>query len=58
MRYRLKIVPDATPNADGRWIAVSTESDYPSYCTSWRAVDHFFTKDIPADEHLVQYEAA
>lgn len=54
MQYRLKIVPDAEPNADGRWIDVTVPHEAPR--AGWNNVETFFRKHIPAGEHLVNYE--
>jgi hypothetical protein len=53
-RYRIKLVPDAEPNADGRWIEVQTVRTLDT--TWWRAAEMFFLQHIPAHEHLVSYE--
>lgn len=54
MQYRLKIVPDAEPNADGRWITVTVDRAAPEQ--GWNNVATFFRKHVPAGEHMVSYE--
>lgn len=56
MKWRLKIVPDSAPNADGRWIEVEAPDTARAPNASWRAAALYFTPHVPAGEHLVQYE--
>lgn len=59
MKYRLKIVPEATPNADGRWIEIEVPDDARAPLgSSWRAAAQYLAPHIPAGEHLVGYERA
>jgi hypothetical protein len=50
MTFILKIVPDAEPNADGRWIK-ATKSDYRG--RGWLATEMYFAPDVPPGHHLV-----
>lgn len=52
MQYRLKIVPDYAPNADGRWIVVAGGR---RALRTWRQAEAYFAPHIPEGEHLVQY---
>jgi hypothetical protein len=52
-RYRIKLVPDATPNADGRWISVLTTRLLDTH--RWSDAETFFHQHIPAGEHMVSY---
>lgn len=52
MKYYLKIVPVATPNAGGRWITVETNNKPPSD-RRWRSTERFFADYIPITEFLV-----
>jgi hypothetical protein len=57
MRYKLKLVPDSEPNADGRWVELDTGSvakRLPMACT-WHEADKFFAAHVPKGEHMVQY---
>lgn len=56
MKYKLKIVPDNEPNADGRWITVETPKAAPEH--GWNRIAAFFKSHIPKGEHLVSYERA
>lgn len=61
MKYRLKIVPDVEPNADGRWIDVTRAPDAFDYIPrfgTWAAVEEYFAPNVPAGEHMVSYEIA
>ena len=53
MRYRIKIVPKAIPNADGDWLTVETDlaSD-----THWRDVATVLAPYVPETHFLVQTE--
>lgn len=48
----IKVVPDATPNADGRWIEVPSVAPVP---TSWLAYEAAYAKAIPTGEHPVRF---
>lgn len=56
MRYRIKLVPNSTPNVEGRWIEVEKETEAPT--GRFLAVVEFFRREIPPGEHLVQYRPA
>lgn len=52
MSYWIKTVPDAEPNADGRWIQVpDSRSDGPD--TSWCKAEELFKPYIQEGEHIV-----
>lgn len=53
MTVRIKIVPDAAPNDDGRWIDV--EAELPA-TTKWREADDLLKLFIPQNHHMVGYE--
>lgn len=53
--WRLKIVPDAEPNADGEWIDVGTAQLRRDVSFS-ATVEHFADK-IPAGMHVVAVDA-
>lgn len=64
-RYRIKIVPKATPNADGEWIEVETAepaSEAPMGTTprailsTWREAELHFQSHIPDGFFMVKYE--
>lgn len=58
-KWRLKIVPDASPNASGRWIEIEIAGPSRApHRTSWRAAALYFNPFVPAGEHLVQYDRA
>ncbi len=50
MRMAFKIVPDAEPNADGRWIEVDVE---PKTCRSWIQVEQAYGHVAPAGHRIV-----
>jgi hypothetical protein len=59
MRFRIKLVPDARPNADGRWIDVIKDREAPHIEPfRWSDIETFFHSDTPKGEHIVQYERA
>lgn len=50
MRYRIKIVPDETPNADGEWITVDAEAPRT---TSWVETVTAMEPRVPKGYHIV-----
>ena len=50
---RIKIVPNATPDADGEWIDIPV--DLPCR-TRWTTMEALVTPYIPADHHIVAVE--
>lgn len=54
MKYLLKIVPDSEPNADGRWLKVTTDTP-ANWQGKWREAEAHFAPHIPEGEHLVQF---
>lgn len=50
MRYKIKIVPNAEPNAEGEWIDAEADE-----CTStlWRISAARFDSQVPAGFHVV-----
>jgi hypothetical protein len=50
---RVKIVPDAEPNADGEWIELPL--DFPTR-TRWRLMETLVKPHIPAGYHAVSLE--
>lgn len=50
---RIKVVPDASPNAEGQWIEVPI--DLPER-TCWRAMEERVKRYIPAGHHAVSLE--
>lgn len=48
--YKIKIVPDSEPNADGEWIAVETSATAPR---RWTDMVNFFRTNVPEGKHLV-----
>lgn len=57
MRYRIKVVPHAEPNADGEWIEVEGPPSVAG-STMWCVIEQAFRLGgcIPADHHMVSYE--
>lgn len=56
-RWRIKLVPDATPNADGRWLDVTKDHAMTEYAISrWMDAVRFFASDTPRGEHIISYE--
>jgi hypothetical protein len=52
MLYSIKIVPDAEPNAEGKWIeVVSTRGPVSG---RWTDITFFFDTFIPKGYHMVQ----
>ena len=52
MKYRLKIVPNLEPDADGHWITVEVERGPPHHATWLTTVMHF-TPNVPSGYHIV-----
>ena len=50
---RIKIVPNATPDADGEWIDIPV--DLPCR-TRWKTMEHLVAPYIPAEHHVVALE--
>ena len=50
---RIKIVPNATPDADGEWIDIPV--DLPCR-TRWTTMESLVTPFIPAGHHIVAVE--
>jgi hypothetical protein len=50
---RIKIVPDAMPNADGKWIDIPV--DLPCR-TRWKTMEALVVPFIPVDHHVVAVE--
>jgi hypothetical protein len=55
MKYQIKIVPNATPNADGRWIDVPRAP--PKTC-SWIEMVQSYADCIPAGHHMVATQSS
>lgn len=55
MIVRIKIVPDAEPNADGTWQAVDIELA-PKAIAKWFDAERVFAPFMPAGYHVVQYD--
>ncbi len=53
MSTRIKIVPDATPNADGEWINIAV--DLPSR-TRWKFMEERVKAFVPEGHHVVAVE--
>jgi hypothetical protein len=53
MIYRLKIVPNATPSAEGHWIEAEVSEPLPR---SWSGAEQALRPFLPADHHLVAFE--
>lgn len=51
--YRVKIVPNDNPNADGRWIEVCVDR---IHTTRWNRAESRLYRHIPDDHHMVSYE--
>lgn len=52
--YRIKLVPDAAPNAEGRWQTVVKSGPLPE--GRWTDTTTFFHSNTPAGEHIVAVE--
>jgi hypothetical protein len=50
---RIKIVPNATPDADGEWIDIPV--DFPCR-TRWTTMESLVVPFVPADHHVVAVE--
>lgn len=52
MTTRIKVVPDATPNADGEWLEIAL--DLPRL--RWKFMKNLVTPFIPIGYHIVAVE--
>ena len=52
MGTRIRIVPNVTPNAEGKWITVDAEMPFTP--SRWVEIDRFFASYLPHGYHLVQ----
>lgn len=52
-KYVIKIVPKATPNADGTWVV--REVDLPKRMPTWREAEAFFAQHIPDGFFMVDF---
>lgn len=50
---RVKIVPDAEPNADGRWIDLPDHAPPANFVRQWDLLKPY----LPAGHHVVQVES-
>jgi hypothetical protein len=50
MKYQIKLVPDAQPNADGEWVDVPAG---PPHGTKFREYETLYAAQIPAGFHMV-----
>ena len=55
--YRVKVVPDAEPNAEGRWVTGTLGSPLPERAC-WHHATNRLRHLVPAGHHMVQYEEA
>lgn len=50
VRYQIKIVPDPSPNDDGKWIDVPRA---PPRTRSWTATAEAYAEFVPQGHHIV-----
>ena len=56
MRYRIHLVPNDSPNDEGRWECVELRRIIPADCSFTGAVSYFEGHYDEALEHIVRYE--
>jgi len=50
MRYQIKLIPDARPNADGKWVDVP---EAPPVGMKFAEYDNLYRAQIPEGFHMV-----
>lgn len=51
---KIKIVPESTPNADGKWIDIAAV--IPESVSGWRQTENFLSPHVPDGFMLVAVE--
>lgn len=56
MIVRIKLVPNAEPNADGEWKTINVTLPFPSSNSSWIAAANHLAPYVPEGYHVVQHD--